>query len=228
MIGKAWKYSLTKAGATLPEAAVRQLQAAVNYLKLGRWAKNRGYNFYRVGTREAVWDVLIARIDGRKLLYLEFGVAQGYSIRYWATHVSQPDAVFHGFDSFEGLPADGGPWKKGQFGTGGRIPSLADPRVRFFKGWFDKVLPDYEIPPHDVLVINLDADLYSSTIYVLRRLRSHIRKGTLIYFDELNHVEHEPRAFDEFVAESEMQFAPVCADRTMAYAAFECLGGQKE
>ena len=70
-------------------------------------------------------------------------------------------------------------------------------------------------------MVNLDADLYSSTIFVLRTLRPHLKSGTYVFFDEMNHVDHEPRAFDEFVAESGLKFRPICADRTLAYVAFE-------
>jgi hypothetical protein len=40
----------------------------------------------------------------------------------------------------------------------------------------------------------------------------------------MNHVEHEPRAFDEFRTETRLTFRALCADRTLAYALFECLG----
>ncbi len=100
---------------------------------------------------------------------------------------------------------------------------MSDSRVKFFKGWFDQVLPNYSPPEHDVLVVNLDADLYSSTIYVLRWLRPHLRGRTFIYFDEMNHVDEEPRAFDEFVAESGLRFRALAADQTLAFVAFELL-----
>src|ERR1017187_1233263 len=60
------------------------------------------------------------------------------------------------------------------------IPQIDDNRVEFFKGWFE-TLPKYRCPPHEVLVINLDADLYSPTISVLRALQINIVPGTYIY-----------------------------------------------
>ena len=39
------------------------------------------------------------------------------------------------------------------------MPVINDPRVKFFKGWFDQTLTTYSVLPHDVLVVNLDADL---------------------------------------------------------------------
>jgi len=74
------------------------------------------------------------------------------------------------------------------------------------------------------LAINMDADLYSSTIYVLRYLRPYIKPGTLIYFDEMNHMEHELRVFDEFMAESRLRFKVGSVDKTLAFVFFECIG----
>jgi len=220
-----FKYLLTRIGARSSDRQLEQVQATVNYLKIGRWMKSRGFELIpRVRTREDVWDSVAKRISNRRLLYLEFGVADGASIAYWSNRVTRRDAIFHGFDSFEGLPEDGGPWKKGQFDRKGETPLFSDSRVQFFKGWFNDSLPAYSPPAHDVLVINMDADLYSSTIYVLRQLRPFMRAGTFIYFDEMNRVEHEPRAFDDFVKESGVRFWPVCADRTLAFVSFECLG----
>ena len=94
----------------------------------------------------------------------------------------------------------------------------------FFKGWFQQLLPTYIIPLHEQLILNMDADLYSSTMYVLKTLRPWIKRGTLIYFDELNHVDHEPRAFDEFMTKANLRFRLLAANKTLAYAFFECLG----
>jgi macrocin-O-methyltransferase TylF-like protien len=178
----------------------------------------------RARDKHGVWEVVVNQLRHRQVLYLEFGVAYGHSMRYWSNELKHPGTLLHGFDSFEGLPEASGPWTKRQFDTNGRVPRIDDPRVRFFKGWFNEVLPTYSIPPHETLVINMDADLYSSTILVLRRLRPHIKAGTFIYFDEMNHIEHEPRAFDEFMDESGLKFRIVCADKTMAFVFFECIG----
>jgi hypothetical protein len=65
--------------------------------------------------------------------------------------------------------------------------------------------------------------MYTSTAYVLSHLRPYIRPGTFIYFDEMNHVEDEPKAFHEFMEASSLRFRPVCADRTLTRAFFECV-----
>jgi len=220
-----FKYFLTIVGQRLSKRFPIQLQAAVNYLKLGFWMQQHKFTFSsRVKNRNEVWQAVAKQIRNRKVLYLEFGVYKGTSMRYWSRELKHPEAKLHGFDSFEGLPENGGPWHKGQFNTSGILPKIEDTRVQFFAGWFNQVLPTYFVPEHDVLVITMDADLYSSTIYVLRYLQPHITPGTFIYFDDLNNVEHEPMAFDEFMRESGIQFKPVCADKSLAFAFFECIG----
>jgi O-methyltransferase len=207
----------------LSPRALLQLQMVTNHMKLGRWMRDRGFVFEsRAKDRRGVWDVVAQNVANQRVLYLEFGVFSGESMRYWSHALKHPGSVLHGFDSFEGLPEEAGRWSKGEFSTGGQIPKIDDPRVQFFKGWFDAVLPTYTVPSHDLLVINMDADLYSSTIYVLRHLRQFIKPGTFIYFDEMNHMDHEPKAFDEFVAESGLAFRPVSADRTLSCVFLEC------
>ena len=220
-----FKHLLTLIGPWCSKRRLRHLQALVDYMKLGHWMHEHEFTFsQRVLCREDMWDVVVGQVWNQRVLYLEFGVWRGQSMRYWSRRLKHPDAVLHGFDSFEGLPEEGGPWIEGEFSTGGSVPRMDDPRVSFFKGWFDQVLPTYSIPPHDILVINMDADLYSSTIYVLRHLRPHIKAGTYIYFDEMSHMEHEPRAFSEFMKESKLAFRPVSGDKSLDCVFFQCIG----
>ncbi len=217
-----FKQLLTLIGERLSERRLWRLQATVNYLNIGRWMHEHGFSFKnRVSDRRGVWSSVSKHVRNQKVLYLEFGVAGGASMRYWSGELKHPETNLHGFDSFEGLPEPGGPWKKGEFDTGGQMPAIDDSRVRFFKGGFDQVLPTYSLPSHDVLVVNIDADLYSSAICVLRHLRPHITPGTYIYFDELSVCEQEARAFDEFIKESGFRFKTVCADKTLTYIFFQ-------
>lgn len=225
-LATAWsKYSLTELGSRLASSRVQQMSAVSNYVALGHWMQAHGFRFReRVANRQAVFDAVARRVAGDKVLYLEFGVYQGGSMRYWSRALNHPESHLHGFDSFEGLPETGGIWRKGQFGVQGAIPQIADARVQFFPGWFEETLVTYRPPEHDTLVINMDADLYSSTICVLRRLRPFIRRGTYLYFDDLCTADHEPRAFHEFMLESGLTFRPVCASVAMSEAVFECMG----
>jgi hypothetical protein len=162
-------------------------------------------------------------VGDKPVLYLEFGVYEGRATRYWSTTLTNPLSHLHGFDSFEGLPeAWSNLLEKGTFSTNGRIPKIDDPRVQFYKGLFQETLPSYIAPEHEILVLNLDADLYSSTIYVLEHFASLIVPGTYLYFDEINNPDHELRAFAEFSSSSGRRFALRGMARSLQHALFQC------
>lgn len=218
-----FKYLLTRIGERLSSKTIFNLNAAVNYLELGRWLRANGYDArHRLDRREQLFDIVGAQVGERDVLYLEFGVWKGEATRYWSGLLRNPESKLHGFDSFEGLPEG---WMfgcaKGSFSVGGQLPEIGDTRVQFFKGWFEQSLPNYNCPPHDVLVLNLDADLYSSTSYVLKMLRDAIVPGTCIYFDEFNQQFHELRAFDEFIKETGMKFRLLGVTHTLEHALFQ-------
>jgi hypothetical protein len=216
------KYFLMRVGGFVPTRAITAFALSIKYLELGRWMRTKGYRpSQRFAQREALFDLVGKAIGDRTVLYLEFGVFKGDSTRHWSKVLHNPSSNLHGFDSFEGLPEDwNSDFPKGHFSTGGMIPQIDDERVKFFKGWFEETLPTYEFPLHEVLVINLDADLYSSTIYVLRTLEDKIVPGTYIYFDEFSHMDHEFRAFDEFMNETGMKFSLVGLADSMQHVVF--------
>jgi hypothetical protein len=136
-------------------------------------------------------------VKNRPIDYLEFGVFQGESMRQWTAINTNPKSRFYGFDSFEGLPEDwsAGQKRKGSFTTDGRMPVLDDPRVQFVKGWFNKTLVPFltTFTPENMLVLHMDADLFTSTLYVLMTLDPIIKRGTVLVFDDFN-------AEDDFAA----------------------------
>lgn len=218
-----FKNTLTHIGKRLSADSVRKLNAVVDYLELGRWMRARGYDVtHRFKTREELFDIVAAKIAHREVLYLEFGVFTGDATRYWSKLLRNPKSKLHGFDSFEGLPHD---WlsnrPRGHFSLQGEIPHVDDERVQFFKGWFEQTLPTYQAPPHEVLVMNFDADLYTSTIFVLNSLETQIIPGTYVYFDEFNHQFDELRAFDEFIRRTGMSFKVVGATQTLNRVMFQ-------
>ena len=145
------------------------------------------------------------------ITYLEFGVFQGNSILNASKIFKHEKSRFIGFDTFEGLPEPYEPANhpKGQFSTDGNIPVIDDSRVDFIKGLFqdtlDKFLENYSSLDkygtelgNQQLVINMDADLYSSTLYCLTKLDFLISKDTIIRFDEFSSPEHEWLALQDY------------------------------
>src|SRR6187549_2495149 len=145
---RSFKYCLTQVGARLSPRALTGIQASVNYLRVGRWMLDHNYSFgHRVPSRLEVWRAILDRVRDRKVLYLEFGVASGASMKHWVRELRHKESALYGFDSFEGLPEESGPWQKGQFSSAGRIPAISDSRLTFVKGWFDQTLPSFVCPP---------------------------------------------------------------------------------
>jgi macrocin-O-methyltransferase TylF-like protien len=216
------KSLLVRVGSRLSENTVHNFNAAINYAETGRWLAKHGFHpRIRVKHDRELFDLIIEEVVESEVLYLEFGVFEGESMRYWSSRLKNPCAHLHGFDSFEGLPED---WNidtpKGHFSTDGTIPTLDDERVKFFKGWFNQTLPGYVAPPHQSLVIDMDADLYSSTIYVLGELRQLIVPGAYVYFDEFADRFNELRAFAEFVEVTAMKFEMLAANSKFSRVVF--------
>ncbi len=82
------------------------------------------------------------------------------------------------------------------------IPDLNETRHEFFKGLFQDTLFDF-INTHNIKdgkrkIIHLDADLFSSTIFVLSTLAQYLNKDDILLFDEFNVPNHEFYAFKIF------------------------------
>ena len=163
-------------------------------------------------------------IKGAAIDYLEFGVFQGESIKYWTSINKPPQSRFFGFDSFEGLPED---WREGQprghFDVSGSTPAIEDGRVQFVKGWFINSVPPFarDFVAKNRLVLHLDADLYGSTMLPLVHFDRLMTAGTLLVFDEFYDREHEYKALMDwqkicgrkFRVVAEMaNFGKICAE----------------
>ncbi len=143
----------------------------------------------------------LGAVDVPDGIYCEFGVFSGETINYLAD--LRPEATFHGFDSFDGLPED---WRtgfgKGTFAMDG-LPEVRS-NVKLYKGWFDATLPQFaKDNPGPVAFLHMDADLYSSTKTVFDALGDRLRPGSVIHFDEYFNYpgwqRGEYQAFEELV-----------------------------
>jgi hypothetical protein len=154
----------------------------------------RGPDSKRCGLFEFLFETqhLDTQID-----YLEFGVASGESFRWWVEHNGHPLSRFFGFDTFTGLPEDWDGLPQGAFSTGGHAPDIADPRCSFRAGLFQDTLRPFldGYTARCRKVVHLDADLYSSTLFVLSCLGGKLNPGDILIFDEFGGILDEFRAF---------------------------------
>jgi hypothetical protein len=219
------KKLLVKVGAHCGDRPIQSLDSVASYLYVGHWMTAHGFRPAKPArSREELFEGAALDFANRKVLYLEFGVAFGDSMRYWA-HLLRNDAShLHGFDSFEGLPTD---WSRslvrGTYSTGGAVPDISDRRVQFFKGLFQETLPLYVFPEYEALVINIDCDLYASAAFVLNCLRQRVGPGTYVYFDEFCDRSNELRAFDDFIAVTGKHFQLLGATDTFRHVMFQCV-----
>jgi hypothetical protein len=144
-------------------------------------------------------------------VYLEFGVRKGKTINYMAK--VRPDCIFHGFDSFEGLPER---WRKGFEKGHFKIEPeefknlIFKKNVIIHKGWFSDTIHEAK-QISNIYGIHFDCDLGSSTTTVLNGLSDIILNSKpYILFDEMYGYEgyemHEFKSFLDWVNTSNANF----------------------
>lgn len=136
-------------------------------------------------TKSAVFAHTLEEIRDKTGFCLEFGVYQGTSITQSAHRY--PDRHFYGFDSFEGLPNDGRKDWNHDFSLT-ELPNVPS-NASLIKGWFANTLPAFleKNPATPIAFLNIDCDIYSSTVDVFTALEQHkkLEPGIVIYFAEL-------------------------------------------
>jgi len=137
--------------------------------------------------KPAIWTAAIEAAGGREapITYVEFGVYEGESFRWFLANNTNPSSLFIGLDSFHGLPEAFGKVPAGYFDLGGRVPKIDDPRAVLIKGWFNDTWDELagRIAGRENLLFHHDADIYSSTLFELARV-DLLRKPYIALFDE--------------------------------------------
>ena len=135
--------------------------------------------------RYDVWDKFISSegLINQKIQFLEFGVYQGESIKYFAKKLLNEDNIFLGYDTFFGLPTNWQSAQKGLFSTDGEVPKTDDKRIKFIKGIFQKSFDISAINKNIKTIVHFDADMYSSTLFLLFKLHEKLDEYYFI-FDE--------------------------------------------
>lgn len=157
--------------------------------------------------------------------YLEFGVASGKSFDWFMAHNADSDSRFYGFDTFDGLPEDWGPFKKGAFSNNNEIPLIKDFRGKFLKGLFQQTVPAFltELDNSRRNILMMDADLWSATLYVLTSLAPFLKKGDIIFFDEFVVPTHEFKAFLDFTQSFYLNLQLIAAANNYYFVAFKVI-----
>lgn len=177
---------------------------------------SRRYKLY-----EKVGKVL--ELETIKINYVEFGVASGNSFKWWINFNNNSESRFAGFDTFEGLPESWGGYKKGEMSF--KMPDITDERAEFYKGLFQATLNPFldknRVRFNESLsIIHLDADLFSATIFALSQVYRFLKKGDIIFFDELSVPNHEFLAYKIFTESFDIKLKPLGAVNNFYQVAF--------
>lgn len=181
-------------GTILPQTLASPMRKIAERTDLGFW-------YQQFGKARITPDRFDLLEIGSTLLefnfvYLEFGVAWGDSMRRMVEITVESNQVeLHGFDTFDGLhEPHHGHITQGSFTQNGNVPDV--PGVVFHKGFFAETFSGTESYLQKSLFVMCDADLYSSTSYILRTIRTSLKFGDLLYFDDLHIPNQERLALD--------------------------------
>ena len=192
----------------------QNLQAPFNDFYSNDWSYKKRYKLY---------DYLYTSgLAAGPINYFEFGVRSGDSFLWWLNKNGHADTRFYGFDTFTGLPEGWLKFKAGDMSTEGQVPQVDDSRAQFVKGLFQDTLPGFlnQFKNDKRNVILLDADLYTSTLYVLTKMDSVLKPGDIILFDDFGVATEEFLAFRNYFAAYQRKYELVGAANNYFFAAF--------
>ena len=179
-----------------------------------KWDYNRRYNLYEaIGRQE---ELFIQSVD-----YFEFGVAGGYSFKWWLQNNSNPASRFFGFDTFEGLPEKWGAFEKGSMAYTLESLEITDTRAGFYKGLFQETLIPFleKYDASNKKLIHIDSDLFSSALFVMTQLYRFLKPGDILLFDEFAVPQHEFLAFKIFTESFYVDYEVVGAANNYLFVA---------
>lgn len=129
---------------------------------------------------------------------LEFGVWEGFTYDWLARNMKDQSNLW-GFDSFQGLPEETeGVWKPDRHNAGlwaaprsdvdsyiADLPETTSARCHIVEGWFEDVLTiELQKTIRSCALVNIDVDLYTSSISVLNFIKPLLQVNTILYWDD--------------------------------------------
>lgn len=206
---------------------------AVNMGHMSKWRVQHPVNGYNDFYQET-WDyerryILYNAITEQEKLsekaidYFEFGVAGGFSFRWWLERNQNTSSRFFGFDTFEGLPEKWGAFEKGSMAYAMESLQISDPRAKFYKGLFQETLIPFlnTYERKNKKLVHIDSDLFSSALFTMTQLYRFLQPGDLFLFDEFAVPQHEFKAFKIFSESFYIDFEVIGAANNYLFVAIK-------
>jgi len=180
------------------------------------WDYNRRYNLYEAINKQE-------NLSENPIDYFEFGVAGGYSFKWWLQKNEKENSRFFGFDTFEGLPEKWGGFEKGSMAYAMESLQITDSRASLHKGLFqDTLLPFLEQYDNaNRKLIHIDSDLFSSALFVMTQLYRFLKPGDILLFDEFAVPKHEFLAFKIFTESFYVNYEVIGAANNYLFVAIK-------
>ena len=143
-VKESFKRMLTILGSRCPTGVITASEGVLNYLELGRWMRAKGFQVDPfVVDRWKVFDEMAREVAERRR------PLPGIRCRPWRLDGVLGEAFETSrlgsarIRQLRGPPREMGNANhdRSHFSTGGQVPVIDDPRVRFYKGWFADILP---------------------------------------------------------------------------------------
>lgn len=202
---------------------------------LSKWRANtnvKGYNdWYKTNwdyeRRHTLYDEIskAENLATQAIDYFEFGVSGGHSFKWWLEKNTNKESKFYGFDTFEGLPENYGPFAKGTMAVALENLNITDTRATFYKGLFQDTLIPFlaNYTSNRKKLIHMDADIFSATIFSLSQLYRFLNTGDIIMFDEFAVPTHEFMAFKIFTESFYVKYEVIGAANNYLFVAVKII-----
>ncbi len=149
------------------------------------WLESQFGKVHIRNSRETLWLEVINQKE-KQLVCIELGVAWGYTTQWWLERTGNQIHSWDGFDLFTGLPNRWRYFPAGTFSAEGKTPEIYDSRVKWHVGDVKETTQSFQpnVSESQTIVVLFDLDLYDASLDSWINLRSLLRPGDLLYFDE--------------------------------------------
>jgi hypothetical protein len=163
---------------------VYPLRSLVEVVEYRVWLDKRFGKIPVYKHKQALLDAIILKASEKlHVTYHEFGVAFGETADYLTRNTSIP-FIYHGYDTFEGLPKAWRRLPKGAITNYGKTPDIFGGNVHFHKGLINETINLVDFESQGIKCILFDFDLYEPTLFAYKHIKNQLNPGDIVYFDE--------------------------------------------
>jgi hypothetical protein len=174
-----WSSSLRHVG-----NLIYPLRGLIEVIEYRVWLEKRLGAIRIYKHKELLLDEILRRMNSAEsAAYFEFGVAFGEMAKYLIPRTTTP-LVYHGFDTFEGLPKAWRSLPLGAISNKGKIPEILGENIFFHKGLIQETISSVDFSSTSMKFFIFDFDLYQPTLFALKHIFPNIEIGDIVYFDE--------------------------------------------